>query len=131
MIEFNPSDDSSLSEEDLKIRIPSSMIISGPSNSGKTEFFKRLAFPYPPISPAPSSILYCYGEWGSHVSELESIPICHTHAGMPTEDMIYALPKPALICLDDLMLGGPPMLHCKSGLWVVIFSQDNYRYKYD
>jgi hypothetical protein len=105
MNKFNPSDDSSVSEEDLKIRIPSSMIISGPSNSGKTEFLKRLLHSHTQLfSPAPSSILYCYGEWGSHVAELDSLPNCRTHAGMPNEDMIYALPKPALICLDDLML---------------------------
>ena len=90
--------------DDLKFKIPFGMIISGPSNSGKTHFLlKLLKYSEQLFKPIPKTILYVYGEYHSFIPELESegIRIC---AGMPTDDMLSELPRPFLLVLDDLML---------------------------
>ena len=80
------------------------MIISGPSNSGKTQFLIRLMENAGHLfSPTPKTILYCYGEYHSFIPGLENrgIKIC---SGIPTEEQLEQLPRPHLLVLDDLML---------------------------
>lgn len=91
-------------DKDLKFKLPFGMIISGASGSGKSSFIRRLiAENASLIDPAPKSVLYCYGE----MSEL--VPILHksgidVYAGVPNDQLIKSLPKPALIILDDMIL---------------------------
>ena len=65
-----------IKEEELAIKIPSGLIISGPSLSGKTSFLLELLKHYDEMfSPPPSSttsILYCYGQYHQNVPWLES-----------------------------------------------------------
>ena len=92
-----------IDEKMLKIRIPSGMIISGPSNSGKTRFVLRLLKQTDELfDPPPKAIVYCYGAYHSYIPELErsGVIVC---SGVPTDELIRAQPRPFLLILDDLM----------------------------
>ncbi|KAF7627112.1 hypothetical protein Mgra_00009622 [Meloidogyne graminicola] len=56
----------------------------------------------PIIEPPPKEILYCYGEYNSLVPILQKFGIS-VYSGVPPEDLIKKLAKPALVILDDLM----------------------------
>lgn len=93
-----------LTEDDLKLRNPFGMIVSGASNSGKTIFtLKLLTHCTRMISPSPKTIVYCYGEFGDHIQKLEKAGIV-TVDGPPTVEMLKIQPKPFLLVLDDLMM---------------------------
>ena len=90
---------------DIQFHSPFCMIISGPSSSGKTTFllrflneYKNLIHPEP-----PKSILYCYSEYHEHIKTMQAGGIL-VHQGVPNDNMLENLSKPALLILDDLML---------------------------
>jgi len=59
--------------DELKFKLPTGMIISGPSNSGKTQFLLKLWQTFDEMfTPRPEAILYCYGEYISYIPQLES-----------------------------------------------------------
>jgi hypothetical protein len=90
-------------DTDLKLKIPSGILISGSSSSGKTALTIRLIEQREEIfSPSPQTVLYCYGEFHQIVPYLESIGVS-TYSGVPSSEQIDALSKPSLIILDDLM----------------------------
>lgn len=73
----------------LQFETPSSLLVCGPSNSGKTSFVERLLenaslmFKTP-----PKSILYCYGSvWQPIFDEMEKcVKNIRFFKGLPTED---------------------------------------------
>lgn len=92
------------SEDDLRFKLPFGMVLAGPSSSGKTTFLtKFLAEAQHLIIPAPSSILYCYGEYNPNVAVLQKMGI-NVYFGVPTEEVLQRQPKPFVLVLDDLML---------------------------
>jgi hypothetical protein len=97
-------DISNFSEKELNLKLPFGLIISGPSSSGKSTFLLRFIADAPNlITPAPASILYCYGEMSSTVPILQKSGI-GVYAGVPPEEVIKRQPKPLLLILDDLLL---------------------------
>lgn len=89
--------------KDLKLHLPFSLIISGPSSSGKSSFLLRFIKQVQElVDPPPKSILYCYGEYSSAVPTLQKAGI-GIYSGVPTEEIIQKQTKPALIILDDLL----------------------------
>ena len=75
-----------LDKNDLKLKIPSGMILSGPSSSGKTMLLLKMLDNYRDLfDPIPSSILYCYSEYHPYIPLLEKsgVRICH---GAPTDE---------------------------------------------
>jgi len=95
---------SSINEEDLRFKIPFGMIISGPSNSGKTQLLLRLLDSANQIfTPVPETIVYCYGEYHSFIPKLESKGV-KIFSGLPSDEQLANLPRPYLLVLDDLML---------------------------
>ena len=93
----------------IKFETPTSILVCGPTNCGKTEFVKKLLenaeimFKEP-----PSYILYCYASvWQSKFSEmLKTIKNIHFQEGLPTETDLMSLRKDNkhFICvMDDLM----------------------------
>lgn len=93
----------SISSKDLCFKIPFGMIISGPSNSGKsTLLLKILRDCADLMCPAPKSILLCYGEYNEHLPLLQKIGV-HLHRGIPTEALLQSLDKPSCVILDDLL----------------------------
>jgi len=91
-------------DEQTKFRIPSAIIVGGPASSGKTSFVKRLLHHHKEMFlPVPEEILYCYGEYGTHVSELERQGI-QTLPGLPDDETLNKLKRPFLLIIDDMML---------------------------
>ncbi|KAI1700137.1 hypothetical protein DdX_16897 [Ditylenchus destructor] len=92
-----------MTESDLKCRSPFGMILSGPTGSGKTTLLmKLLKCRDSMITPSPTSILFCYGEFDNHVVHLqqEGITVC---SGLPSDQMLAECEKPCLLILDDLL----------------------------
>jgi hypothetical protein len=97
------SSSSSLSLEDLKMKIPFGGLISGPSSSGKTEICRRLVeHSGDMFTPPPAAILYAYGQYNRLVPHFEKIGITTVH-GPPSDEAIARLRKPGLLILDDLL----------------------------
>ncbi|KAL7079538.1 hypothetical protein ACQ4LE_001221 [Meloidogyne hapla] len=91
------------SKNDLKLKLPFGCIVSGPSSSGKSTFVRSLIINSKEvIDPTPKSILYCYGEYNSLVSDLQREGVT-VYSGVPSEDIIKKQEKPSLIILDDLL----------------------------
>jgi hypothetical protein len=89
--------------KDLKLQLPFTLIVNGPSSSGKSTFLlKFITQAHELIHPPPKSILFCYGEYSTSIPILQKLGI-PVYSGVPTEDIIRKLPKPALIILDDLL----------------------------
>lgn len=91
-------------ENSLKLKIPCNGIVAGPAQAGKSTLVARMIAKAGQIfHPRPKSILFAYGEYDDRIHKLQKMG-CHVIAGLPTEETIDALAKPALIFLDDLML---------------------------
>ena len=91
-------------DKDLKLKLPFGMCISGPSSSGKSSFLmKFIAESADLITPAPRSVLYCFGEFNNSIPVLQKAGV-NVYAGVPSEELIQQQPKPLLLVLDDLML---------------------------
>jgi len=89
------------SRNDLKLKLPFGCIISGPSSIGKSTFVKSLILNAKEvIDPIPESILYCYGEYNSLVSDLQRVGV-NVYSGAPPEEVIKTQEKSSLIILDD------------------------------
>jgi len=94
----------SINIDELKFKIPFGMIISGPSNSGKTQLLLRILDSANELfTPEPEAIIYCYGEYHSFIPKLESQGI-KIFSGLPSDEQLVNLPCPYLLVLDDLML---------------------------
>lgn len=92
------------SEVDLRLRLPFSMLVCGPSSSGKTQWLLRfLRNAGQMITPPPRDILYCYGEYNSQIPTIERMGV-RTLAGIPTDEQLDSSERPLLLILDDLML---------------------------
>lgn len=82
-------------------KAPFTMIISGATGSGKTQWLlKFLENSEKLIEPPPQKILYCYGEINETIFKLKNEGI-NTFNGIPTPDLIK---EHQLLVLDDLML---------------------------
>ncbi|KAL3072353.1 hypothetical protein niasHT_036649 [Heterodera trifolii] len=83
---------------------PFTLILSGATGSGKTQWLMKLLRSYAElIDPPPAKILYCYSEMNQSVIELMKRGI-EIHNGVPDQALILNQPKPLLLVLDDLML---------------------------
>ena len=92
-----------VNSDDIKFKIPFAAIISGSSNTGKTQLLIRLLknadFMF---SPRANDILYCYGQYGSHIVELQNMGV-KVHSGVPPDWLLERLAKPFVLILDDLI----------------------------
>ncbi|KAI1701179.1 hypothetical protein DdX_16266 [Ditylenchus destructor] len=103
-----------MTESDLKFRSPFGMILSGPTGSGKTTLLmKLLKCRDSMITPPPTSILFCYGEFDNHMVQLqqEGITVC---SGLPSDQMLSECEKPCLLILDDLLSLATHMLQIRT-----------------
>ena len=80
---------------------PFTMIISGATGSGKTQWLlKFLKNTELLIDPPPSKIMYCFGEMNEIVFKIKEMGIT-TYNGVPEPEVIK---QHQLLVLDDLML---------------------------
>lgn len=90
-------------KRDFMLKVPSNIVCSGPSSSGKTSFILNLLRNINHLfDPVPQSILYCYGEFNHTITMLENAGI-KTLARLPTEEDFSIENKPLLVVLDDCM----------------------------
>ena len=84
------------------LRHPFTMIVSGPTGCGKTDWINRLiARHQSAVEPQLQRIVYFYGEWQKAFDEMKNVDF---HAGID-RTVIDSLPtgEPSLIIIDDLM----------------------------
>ena len=90
----------------LNFQHPFSMMVTGPSQSGKTEWTRKLLLS-PLIQPPPERILWCFGQWQPLYEELQKrIPCIEFVHGIPDylhSSQFIGPDKRNLIILDDLM----------------------------
>ncbi|KAL3081112.1 hypothetical protein niasHS_011937 [Heterodera schachtii] len=92
-----------INESELAFPIPSGIIVSGPSSSGKTQLVLRLLrHANVMFDPPPKAIVWAYGEYSMQIPDLERQGVV-PHAGAPSDEMLKKLPKPCVIVYDDLM----------------------------
>ncbi|GFV84877.1 uncharacterized protein TNCV_4298591 [Trichonephila clavipes] len=91
--------------DSLKLVHPFTLILAGPSGSGKSQFDKKL-IENKMIKPFPKNIIWCYGVYQALYEEMPNISF---HEGIPSNLHQYS---DALIVIDDLMgeLGNDPQL---------------------
>ena len=87
----------------IYLRHPFTMLIAGPTGSGKTVWVQRLLEnPENCSDPAPTSITYCYGEYKPIFSTFKNTTFIH---GLPDELMAkFDEVIPRWLVIDDLML---------------------------
>lgn len=86
----------------IYLRHPFTMLIAGPTGSGKTEFVKKMINSNARISsPAPQRVIYFYGEYQNKFNEFNDVELIR---GLPENilSMVDA-DKPTWIVIDDLM----------------------------
>ena len=90
----------------LTFQHPFSMMVTGPSQSWKTEWTRKLLL-LPLIQPPPERILWCFGQWQPLYEELQKrIPCIEFVHGIPDYlhcSQFMSPDKRNLIILDDLM----------------------------
>uniref|UniRef100_A0A914KKY3 AAA+ ATPase domain-containing protein n=1 Tax=Meloidogyne incognita TaxID=6306 RepID=A0A914KKY3_MELIC len=95
---------------------PFTMIVSGSTGSGKSEWVKKLLENLNEMtSENISMILYCYGELNSNILQMQRKGLvgdirATVHAAMPNEDFIKRQANGMLLILDDLMVGVDPTI---------------------
>lgn len=77
---------------------PTTILITGPTMSGKSHFVKRLIMEkdYLFLNP-PEKVLYAYSIWQDSFNEMKNVTF---HQGLPERDM---LERNTLLILDDVM----------------------------
>ena len=85
------------------IRHPSSVIVAGPSGSGKSELVEQLLKEKTIFEKPPRKIIYCYDRWQPRFDRMK---YCKFVKGIPVEGSLQKWFKPqdnGLLILDDLM----------------------------
>lgn len=86
---------------DIRFQSPFNLAVVGPSQSGKSVFtFKLIEYADELISPPPTKIIYCYGEYQDVFSHYSNILF---HEGLPDLSKFVGNTEPILLILDDLM----------------------------
>lgn len=89
------------SDDDVKIKLPCNILVSGPSGSGKSVWIMNLVKNYKNlITPIPQNIVYAYGIYNDIVPLMDTLGV-KTVAGSP-ESVLKSLNGSCLLILDDL-----------------------------
>jgi len=91
----------------VKFRAACTMMVCGPTNSGKTEWIKKLLIHSDIMFSEPvESILYCYGVYQEKYDDIANVKSnIRFHEGVPSQETIKGMSdgKFHIIVLDDLM----------------------------
>ena len=86
------------------IRQPASVIIAGPSGSGKSELVEQLLKEKTLLYPPPKKIVYCYDRWQPRFDRMKKL--MQFYKGLPPPGALAKWFKPeqhGILILDDLM----------------------------
>jgi hypothetical protein len=81
------------------------MVVAGPSKSGKTEFVKQLVQDTHWISPPPEKIVWCYREWQKAYESLQDSVTFVKNIPSDDEKLVADLSTRHLLIFDDMMRG--------------------------
>ena len=81
------------------------MVVAGPSKSGKTEFVKQLVQNTQWISPPPEKIVWCYREWQKAYESLQDSVTFVKNIPSDDEQLVADLSTRHLLIFDDMMGG--------------------------
>ena len=88
---------------DMRLKHDSSILIAGPSGSGKSYFMERLIENRLQIFDVPPSEIYwCYGQYQQRLEALGQEHGVHLVEGLP-ESLLDTLPANSMVVVDDLM----------------------------
>ena len=94
-------------DHDLRLQHPFSCVISGPSNSGKTYFVKKLIADADRLVSKPfENVVYIYNCWQPLYDELSSIRNIRFIQGIPErldDDELLPIATANLLIIDDVM----------------------------
>ena len=76
------------------IRQPASVIISGPSGSGKSELVKNLLKERKLFYPPPKKMVYCYDRWQALFDGMKKQSNVIFYKGLPPEGALVKWFKP-------------------------------------
>jgi septin family protein len=79
------------------------MVVAGPSKSGKTEFVKQLVQNTQWISPPPEKIVWCYREWQKVYESLQDSVTFVKNIPSDDEKLVADLSTRHLLIFDDMM----------------------------
>lgn len=97
---WNTSANMSLFDMSLKLQHPFTLLVAGPSSSGKSWFTSKIIkHGEALIHPPPDQILWIYGEWQDLYSELRNVEFFDTIPDLKTLNPTLK----TLIVVDDLM----------------------------
>ena len=93
---------------DVRLRSPSTVIIAGPTGSGKTQLLMDLIMQANSVAdPPPTEIIYCYSEWQSAFDKIGeadlAVPVTFYHGLMDVKREISTDGKNRWFIVDDLM----------------------------
>lgn len=84
------------------------MVIGGPSSSGKSTLVAKIIQHAEELfHPPPRDILYAYGQYGEHITEMAGRGV-KTYSGVPPDNVLDTCDRPLLLILDDLMMDVSP-----------------------
>lgn len=81
------------------------MVVAGPSKSGKTEFVKKLVENTHWISPSPEKIIWCYREWQPAYETLQHRVKFIRNIPEDDEKLVADIETRHLLIFDDMMGG--------------------------
>lgn len=91
-------------DDALKIKIPSGVMVAGPTQSGKSTFIKRIVeWADEMFSPPPKHIIYAYGAFDKRVFSDFQTQGCEIMDHLPTDEEMDQAEKPLLLIIDDFM----------------------------
>ena len=86
---------------DLYLDHPFTMVVAGPTGSGKTSWIKKIIENAPIVSkPPPERIIYFYGEYQPLITQLKNVTFIQ---GISEEIISHLFGENAWIIIDDLM----------------------------
>ena len=93
---------------DVRLRSPSTVIIAGPTGSGKTQLLMDLIMQANSVAdPPPTEIIYCYSEWQSAFDKIGeadlAVPVTFYRGLMDVKREISTDGKNRWFIVDDLM----------------------------
>lgn len=96
--------DAMVTDQDVSFRHPFTMLVVGPTGSGKTLWIRDILCSQL-ITPFPKNIVWFYGEWQPLYDQLKQTIPCITFVkGLPTDNFdAYFTPQENLFVIDDLM----------------------------
>ena len=91
------------------IHQPCSVIVAGPSGSGKSELVEQVLKDKKLFYPPPKKVLYCYDRWQPRFDRMKKQSKVTFYKGLPPEGALAKWFKPqdhGILILDDLMEEG-------------------------